>query len=415
MKNLFNAKNKKKIILLGIIFIVLILLLITIFIFSNKQYLFSDNLNLKCELVKTDDPNVYIADNFYVEYKSNDTYSFLGLTKSVEEVSIPNTINKIPVTSARFVSYLDLENYNKERAKRGDPRKVKKIFIPDNVTFINVDKCEHLQEVSISENNDNFYNNMNYCLIVKKSTLLRDKGALLWARSWDDIPKDNTISSIGNGVFEGCEAQSIVIPESVKSIGECAFAGGFMESITLPNDLEKIGSGAFVNNYYLKSIAIPKGVEYIGDYAFSMCKSLESVTIEEGVKAVGKSAFEYCKSIKEMILPRSVENIKADAFYYCSALEKLEFYDTVIFGSGQSCEGDARIAARCGNLRKIVYRGKKKDFSWPCRSLFVGIDTVDWYLDINGIKHYDYKGLYKNVIVECDDETFYLNKYYPAI
>lgn len=414
MKNLFNAKNKKKIILLGIVFIVLILLLITIFIFSNKQNLLSDNLNLKCELVKTDDPNVYIADNFYVEYKSNDTYAFLGLTKSVEEVSIPNTINKIPVTSARFVSYLDLENYNKERAKRGDPRKVKKIFIPDNVTFINVDNCEQLQEVSISENNDNFYNNMNYCLIVKKSTLLRDKGALLWARSWDDIPKDNTISSIGNGVFEGCRLQSIEIPESVKSIGDSAFINSFIENVTLPNDLKKIGTGAFANNYYLKSITIPKGVEYIGDYAFYMCESLESVTIEEGVKTIGKSAFEHCESLKEMILPRSVEYIKADAFYYCSALEKLEFYDTVIFGSGKSCEGDARIAARCGNLKRIVYRGEKHDlFRWLVQSLFVGSDSREWLLD--GSKHYDYKGLYKYVIMQCNDETFYLNKYFPSI
>ena len=56
-----------------------------------------------------------------------------------------------------------------------------------------------------------------------------------------------SVTSIGNGAFEGCRGlTSVTIPNSVTSIGSKAFQNcSALTSITIPNSVTSIGNGAF--------------------------------------------------------------------------------------------------------------------------------------------------------------------------
>ena len=82
------------------------------------------------------------------------------------------------------------------------------------------------------------------------------------------------------GIFNGVEAVSITIPDSVTSIGNTAFyfCSG-LTSINIPSGVTSIGNQAFYVCSGLTSINIPSGVTSIGSDAFNGCRSLTSVTV----------------------------------------------------------------------------------------------------------------------------------------
>ena len=99
--------------------------------------------------------------------------------------------------------------------------------------------------------------------------------------------KNPTIIGMGafngqlSGSFNGVEAVSITIPDSVTSIGNTAFyfCKG-LTSINIPSGVTSIGNQAFYSCSGLTSINIPSGVTSIGNEAFANCDSLTNATIE---------------------------------------------------------------------------------------------------------------------------------------
>ena len=65
-----------------------------------------------------------------------------------------------------------------------------------------------------------------------------------------------------------------------------------MTSIDIPNSVTSIGQGAFQGCNGLTSVDIPNSVTTIGGSAFAYCSKLESVNLPENLAYLGKNAFE---------------------------------------------------------------------------------------------------------------------------
>jgi uncharacterized repeat protein (TIGR02543 family) len=145
----------------------------------------------------------------------------------------------------------------------------------------------------------------------------------------------STLTTIGNGVFEGHALTSIEIPNGVTSIGFRAFYGNALYRIDLPVGLKSINDETFANNQ-LNSLILPDGIEHIGWGAFQNNK-ISELNIPNSVKAVGGQAFSnnkisilnfqevcqlheiprYCfasNDIKNISIPNSVLTIEDGAF-----------------------------------------------------------------------------------------------------
>ena len=130
------------------------------------------------------------------------------------------------------------------------------------------------------------------------------------------------ITEIPNRMFQGCtnlkftadSETEFILPETVTSIGDFAFMGCNFRTIQMSEGVKTIGQGAFANNNRLKTIVVPNTVTSIGDTAFSNCKLLSEVTmpIADDVK-LGKDLFVDSKKIATI-------NVKAGSGIatYCS-------------------------------------------------------------------------------------------------
>ena len=222
--------------------------------------------------------------------------------------------------------------------------KLTNITIPAEVTVIGgaFSGCSGLESITVEKGNK-YYHSAGNCLIETASK------TLIAGCNSSVIPTDGSITSIGNGAFDGCSGlTSITIPSSVTSIGRSAFyeCGG-LKSITvekgnkyyhsagnclietasktliagsnnsiIPTDgsVTSIGSWAFYGCSSLTSVTIPNSVTSIGDYAFYNCSNLTSITIPNTMTNIGEGAFENCTSLISITIPDSVTSIGRYAF-----------------------------------------------------------------------------------------------------
>jgi len=96
---------------------------------------------------------------------------------------------------------------------------------------------------------------------------------------------------------------SIAIPNSVTSIGNGAFDGCIsLTSITIPSSVTSIGNNAFDGCSGLTSITIPNSVTSIGYYAFRACVGLQSAKIGNGCYEIPTNLFYNCDNLKEVVI-----------------------------------------------------------------------------------------------------------------
>ena len=208
----------------------------------------------------------------YTYTTNNSKITITGYIGSGGAVTIPSTINGLPVASIGNGAFLDRTS-------------VTSVTIPSSVTSIGDEAfsgCTGLTSVT--------------------------------------IPTSVTI--LGIVTFYGCTGlTSVTIPSSVTSIGVGTFYGCTgLTSVTIPNSVTSLGDEAFYGCTGLASVTIPTSVTSLGIGAFAFCSSLASITIPNGVTSIGSGAFAYCGSLASATIPNSVTSLGEVAFYGCGSL-----------------------------------------------------------------------------------------------
>ena len=198
--------------------------------------------------------------------------SITGYTGTGGVVTIPDTINSLPVTSIGSQAF---------RLKTS----LTSLTIPNSVTSIAASAFQ-------------------YCTGLTNLTI------------------GSGVTSIGDYAFEGCSGlTSLTIGSGVTSIGGYAFQScRGLTSVTIPNSVTSIGRQVFYNCRGLTSVTIPNSVTTIGNNAFQNCTGLTSVTIPNSVSSIGDSAFHSCTGLTSVTIGSGVTSIGGSAFLTCPNL-----------------------------------------------------------------------------------------------
>ena len=283
--------------------------------------------------------------------------SYIGL----ESITIPSSVTSI--AEGAFKECYDLEN----------------LIIPESVTSIGAEAFERtvwldkqirknpfviVNGILVYSNNQSgtvvipdtvktigdyvfgYYLNLTGIVIPKSVTSIGE-GAFNGAGLTNvDIP--DTVTSIGKYAFKNCSIRSIDIPNSVTKIGDEAFAGSWVQSATIPNSAQELGNKLFYDcinlskitlqngltyipdemftNCNVSTISIPSSVKSIGNGAFAGCSWLENVTLQEGVVTIGDESFMSCGNLTDIMIPKSVTQIGKRAFENHNEYFKIKVY-----------------------------------------------------------------------------------------
>jgi hypothetical protein len=234
---------------------------------------------------------------------SNNTITITGYTGPGGDVTIPNEIDGLPVTTIGYQAFYACTSLTS-------------VTIPDCVTTIG-------------------------------------DGAFYFCISLDGIIIPARVTSIGNYAFCYCGTlTSINIPPSVTSIGSLAFtfctnltaftvdalnpayssADGVLfdhnkttllycpetktGSYTIPNNITSIEYASFFYCTGLTHVTIPNGVTNIGPAAFESCTGLLSLTIPNSVASIGDSAFDGCSLLASAYFKGNAPTMGEDVFGY---------------------------------------------------------------------------------------------------
>jgi hypothetical protein len=265
---------------------------------------------------------------------TNGTITITGYTGPGGVVSIPGTINGLPVTSIGHWAF-------------GWCTSLTSVTIPNSVTSIGAafENCTSLTSVTIPGSVTNI-----------------GDAAFLWCTGLTNVTISNGVTSIGITAFSRCTSlTSITLPGTVAYIGLEAFSlcpsltaitvgapnpfyssldgvllnksqttliecpGAKAGSYAIPNSVTSIAERAFEECTGLTNVAIPNSVLSIGDYAFVFCYGLTRITMSSSLTSIGVGAFHECPSLTSLTIPSSVTDIGDSAFYDCSSLASVYF------------------------------------------------------------------------------------------
>lgn len=135
----------------------------------------------------------------------------------------------------------------------------------------------------------------------------------------------DTITEIGNNVFNCRSLTNLNIPKSLIKIGNNSIRSTLVKKIELPETLTYIGDRGFYGSTKIEELHIPDSVTHIGMSAFVDCVKLKKVNIPNNLEILDDSVFERCSSLENIIIPASVKEIKNGAFYYAKSLASVTF------------------------------------------------------------------------------------------
>ena len=293
------------------------------------------------------------------DFKLNEdgTYSISGqsVNCSCSELVIPNEYNGVPVTSIDEDAFKNCTSLTS-------------VTIPESIKKIGEDafeNCELIRDVYYTGDIENwleidFEGYFDYVDWSNSNPMSYGANLYLDGELLTSISIPDSVTSIGNGVFDGCTSlTSITIPNSVTSIGQGAFMCPSLVSISIPDSIISIDERALPTKFSLQfneydnalyignednpyvvlikakdtnitDCEIHSDTKIIYDLAFDNCTSLTSINIPDSVTMIGYKAFRYCSSLTGVIIPDSVTSIDLEyGFLGCNSLKRIKFEGTV--------------------------------------------------------------------------------------
>ena len=266
-------------------------------------------------------------EQFVYDTLDNGEAKVIGLTnagKAAEMLSIPETINDIPVTRIAYNAIRDAACYG--------------ITIPNSVRHIGgyaFSSCTNLVYLEIPPSVTNAIPNafvyncpklgeVAFCLTNETSAVKIDNKCLSQVPALTNVVvRGNGAMTLGDSAFYNLAS---IQAATLQGVAEIESGGGWetgafngctnLEQVTLiDSPLRNIGNRTFRNCAALASFAIPNTVTNIGSYAFRGCAALKSATLPEGLRSMGLGSFVNCTSLGEATLPDSLRETENYASY----------------------------------------------------------------------------------------------------
>ena len=341
------------------------------------------------------------SDNQYL-ILSDDGKILIGIDESInydiKSITIPDSVEIIGEGVFKFCKSLTSITIPDSVKEIGESvflgSGITSITIPKGVTKIGKDAfngCDSLSSIVVEDGNL-IYDSRNDCNAIIETACNK----LITGCKNTVIP--NTVTSIGEGAFEGCSSLvSIVIPNKVANIEANTFEGcDSLSSIVvedgnliydsrndcnaiietacnkliigckntvIPNTVTSIGKRAFAYCSSLNSITIPNSVTNIGDHAFSSCDSLGSICLPNSVTAIGEEAFQFCRSLTSITISNRLTSIGKYVFDCCNDICKIY----IQLGKGIHTLNVDRMSDHwIGEYRKIVEKAQTLESNTYC-------------------------------------------------
>jgi hypothetical protein len=275
---------------------------------------------------------------------NNGTITITGYTGSGGDVTIPDTINGLPVTGlgdnafffctslagvtigtnvtsigyGAFYACTNLTNVTIPGSVTsiGDYAfaycALTNVMIPSSVISIGDGAFEaygSLMAITVDTNNPAYCSVDGVLFNQNQTALIQCPCGITGSYT---IP--NSVASIGDYAFSFCALTNVMIPYSVTNIGDYAFSFCALTSITIPNSVTSIGFAAFYDCTGLNGVTIPNSVTNIGDGMFDSCSNLTSVTIGNGVTSIGYYAFNNCTSLTSVYFQGNAPSLGLHVF-----------------------------------------------------------------------------------------------------
>jgi hypothetical protein len=254
--------------------------------------------------------------------------AIIGYTGSRGPVSIPASINEIPVTriglpiipetaigAGDTISTFTIPDSETgiEGSAFSTSAGVTSISIPSTITEIGrraFFSCSDLTSIDVAPDNP-YYSSQEGVLYNKNKTTLV--------------------------AFPSGKAGTFSIPSSVTSINNEAFKGCTkLTAVTIPESVTSIGYEAFANCSSLTSISLPNNVKTIQYGTFARCSALSSVTLPNNLCAIWRHSFLDCISLTNITLPQSLWSFDGGSFTGCASLSNAYFLGSFPFIVGMS-------------------------------------------------------------------------------
>ncbi len=208
--------------------------------------------------------------------------------------------------------------------------------------------------------------NLEKLIIPEGVEVISDK-AFEYCFFLEEVVLPQSLKKIGNRCFAICNIKDLNHPLlkienglAIKDNRLLYCADSSLESVIIPEGIEIISASAF-DMCDAESIVIPNSVKSIEFFAFGGCTNLKSVKLPEGLKVIEAYAFAFCEELEPVIIPRSVESIGLDAFYRTNTFGNLL--------KNQKCKNDScgydtcvRIYNSDGSLDIFNYKESEDDF-----------------------------------------------------
>lgn len=141
-----------------------------------------------------------------------------------------------------------------------------------------------------------------------------------------EVVLPNSLESIGNNCFESCiRLREIDFKGTVETIPSRCFKETMIDNIILPNTVKTIKDYAFYGCENLESVEC-ENIQIIEEKAFYDCKSLYKIDLEKVLK-IGASSFYNCYPLSKAHL-KNIVSIGESAFYY-NSLDDVIFSNTL--------------------------------------------------------------------------------------